>query len=73
MSVAPTAHGVPDVTDLRHGVRDSLREVADRFAAGRSRRHERRAWRRASRMPAADVIMRNLGDSFQMPLHARLL
>ncbi|WP_062304032.1 hypothetical protein [Demequina subtropica] len=71
MSVAPAAHGTAHVTDLHHSVRDSLREVADRFAAARRRRALRR--HRASALPAAERVQQVIGDSFALPTFARLL
>ncbi|WP_062466827.1 hypothetical protein [Demequina maris] len=69
------AEGVvaPAPSDLAGRVRDSLRAVSDRYAAARARRRERSRVDRASHLPPADVVIQNLGDSFTLPLHSRLL
>ncbi|SEJ70691.1 hypothetical protein [Demequina mangrovi] len=71
MSVAPVTHGGAVATDLHHGVRDSLREVADRFASARRRRAERR--RVENRLPSVEDVTRVIGDSFALPTFARLI
>ncbi|MDN4476797.1 hypothetical protein QQX09_13135 [Demequina sp. SYSU T00192] len=63
----------PAPSDLVGRARDSLRAVSDRFAAANARRRERSRYRHETALPPADVVMRNLGDSFSLPLHARLL
>ncbi|WP_062464425.1 hypothetical protein [Demequina soli] len=61
----------PAPTDVARTARDSLREVADRFAAAGARRKERRALR-AQRMPSAAQITQVIGDSFALPTFGRI-
>ncbi|WP_062315013.1 hypothetical protein [Demequina rhizosphaerae] len=69
------AEGVaaPAPSDLVGRVRDSLRAVSDRFAAANARRRERARVDHLEYRPSVDEVVRNLGDSFNLPLHARLL
>ncbi|WP_062521475.1 hypothetical protein [Demequina silvatica] len=62
----------PAPSDLVDRAGDSLRAVAERFAAASARRRARRAERRASRLPAADAVMQTIGDSFALGAFGRL-
>lgn len=57
--------------DLAHGVRDALREVADRFASRSARLRGGRWTRTATRLPSGGSVLRNLGDAFALPVTGR--